>query len=626
MTVTLLLSVFLAAASRVQFDPFEQNEQLKAKLEFFNGKIKELQDEQKSLIEKVKANWEKRNASMNGAIDEKTGLQEGVEKLKAEYKEKEHCLQDWLDVHSKMKESVMTGLNGGALVKINSTIDGRALVKTNSTVQPASLRGPGGFRLVLRDPLASTNNRYTGSSSAALYRPEGFTRPIRNHPTATGTQTRQDLAHQDDQMKIIAKTKFDQEVVPIHADVRPGPVHVTASAQTTQGQDAEEMKKLEEEESEEEDEERVMEQEDGLKPAYMTAASVQTVQDRDLGADGWMEEPDEELDEAEASEMEDAGLEADEDIAAVNNEGMQPTQSLPEALHEDVKLDPAAAEGIMEAATSKVVNSPPPRTPVHLRGLAPAHTEVEPMHMVAQGTEQLSHQEEVMKIIDKNTVPHVDIGSVIHLAGGSRTAQDPGVDKMKIIKENDVLQQAVTMAKSDAQRLLLTNQKYTATLEAADTRTGHWKALLGRMKGTFEAQENLLKAQIAHLDQKCKEAEEIKGVPNKIKENFDSLKNAEQDVLEDIPVEPDCVVKVARSRKHKKCRSFSKKTNIGKGAVSSKRMREACKEFCKQMGDGWFRFSVGKKGQCRCCHEGKSGKYKKRPKGRWRTYKAKDCR
>jgi len=289
-------------------------------------------------------------------------------------------------------------------------------------------------------------------------------------------------------------------------------------------------------------------------------------------------------------------------------------------------LDPASAEGIIEAATSEGLNPPLPPTSFHLRSRAPAPEEATPIHMNAEGTETLAHQEEVLKIVQKHTIPNVEATSSIHMIGGTQAhKEDQVVDKMKVIKENEVLQQAVTMARSDAQRLFLSNQKYTATLEAADTRTEHWKALLGRMKGTFKAQEDNLKVQIAHLDQKCKEVEEIKGVPDKITENFDALKSKEQAVLEDVPLAPekDCRVKSATFNKHRTCRSFSKKTNIGRGSPDDPKKVEECKELCKHLGNK-YRFSVGRKGQCKCCN--KDGDFKRRPKGKWRTYKAKNCR
>jgi hypothetical protein len=109
------------------------------------------------------------------------------------------------------------------------------------------------------------------------------------------------------------------------------------------------------------------------------------------------------------------------------------------------------------------------------------------------------------------------------MAVGDRIVQDPGRDKMDVIKENKALEQAVAVAKSDAQRLFIANKKHNATLEAAATRSKHWNKLIGSVKGTYSAQEDNLKLQIAHLDQKCKEIEGIKGMPKKLQENFEAV-------------------------------------------------------------------------------------------------------
>eukprot|EP00746_Dinoflagellata_sp_MGD_P165722 gnl/MRDRNA2_/MRDRNA2_95162_c0_seq1.p1 gnl/MRDRNA2_/MRDRNA2_95162_c0~~gnl/MRDRNA2_/MRDRNA2_95162_c0_seq1.p1 ORF type:complete len:541 (+),score=167.09 gnl/MRDRNA2_/MRDRNA2_95162_c0_seq1:82-1704(+) len=531
----LLILFHVARASHVEFDPFKQNAQLKEKLEFFNEKGKKLEEEQKALIEKVKANWEKRNASMNSALDEKASLQEGVDKLKKEYKEKEHCLQDWLDAHSEMKESVMNGLHPGALVE------------KNSIMQPMHLRGPGGFHLLLREPSTPVHGQQ-GSASETVHHPGRIAGASRN-PLPTTAQNVKDPG-------TVHSLKYEYEYEFEDEDDDEEEDEEDESVKT--------MKALDEEEKDEDGEMRVMEQEDAFRPVGEIAT---------------------------------------------------PPQSAHEMLHEGKMVDQAAAVRIIEAAVK------PAR---RLRHSTSTPSDVTSIHMTAAGTGSLAHQEERMKIIEGSPLPDAELAPAIHMMGGSRAVQDQGEDKMKVIKENDALQQAVDLARSDAQRLFLTNQKYAATLEAADTRTEHWDALIGRMEGTYKAQEDNLKAQIAHLDQKCKEVEEIKGVPDKIKENFDALKSKEQDVLEDMPLEENpCFVKDATTNKHRKCKSFSMKTNVGKGAPDDPRKMEDCKEFCKGLGNK-YRFSVGKKGGCRCCE--KDGNFKKRPKGRWRTFKAKNCR
>lgn len=803
--VGLMLSTLIltAASSRAGFDPFEQNKKLKEQLDLFNEKIKKLKDEEKSLIKKVKANWETRSKDMSSAKDEKDGLQEGVEKLKTEYKEKEHCLQDWVDAHSKMKESVMKGLAGSALVK------------TNSSVQPLRFEK---FNLVLRNPPTSTAmNRNGWSASAGLRRSTRF-RPI--HLVADARtmkeQVSENLAHQDDRMQSTKNEALEPEIAAVHTRVTPihmttgaqtledqnaermeipSPTHMAAGAQTLQDQDAEKMqvfkeimkdrdvekmKVLDEEEREEEDEEEVLEQDDGFEPSHM-AAGPQTLQDQDDDASGWIEVPDEEMDEAEASGMDDArekieqgngrhpevanhtsgareGLpeevkldpavadgimeaagsseagkpmppqnpvrlrgnapastgmavgtrtvqdqdletsdwieapdeemdeveasgvdDADENQppqewaeanmqayregmsengidhldpatadgimeAAGASEAVKPTQAARKTLAEDVNLAPAAAEGITQTAgTSEVVKPKTPHNPVDLRGpAAPTPKGFRPIHIGSRGREtktearqgevgdieKLAHQDERMRVIEDTKVPDSEIASVFHMAAGARAVvQEKGADKMKMMKENEVLTQALDLARSDAQRLYLTNQKYAATLSAADTRTEHWGELLKRMKGTFKAQEDLLKAQIAQLDAKCKEVDQLKGVPGKIKENFDDLKKKEQAVLGDIPLAPekdDCRIK--RIKKRKDCKSYYKKTNIGKGSPDSKARQKECQEFCKRKGS--YRFSVGWKGGCRCCKRKKDGgaKWKKRKNKKVTSYRAIDCR
>merc|ERR1719163_1236040 len=122
--VGFLLSTFLTSvASLSKFDPFEQNEHLKEQLQNLNNEIHNMKEEEKSYMDQVKAASEKRTASVGTLKDDSAGLQEGLEKLKAEYKDKEHCLQDWLDAHSKMKESVISGILGGSFVKMNSSVD-----------------------------------------------------------------------------------------------------------------------------------------------------------------------------------------------------------------------------------------------------------------------------------------------------------------------------------------------------------------------------------------------------------------------------------------------------------------------------------------------------------------------
>merc|ERR1719265_1021449 len=99
----------------------------------------------------------------------------------------------------------------------------------------------------------------------------------------------------------------------------------------------------------------------------------------------------------------------------------------------------------------------------------------------------------------------------------------------------------------------------------------------------------------------------------------------EQDVLEDVPLpEKQCFVKDATANKHRTCKSFSKKTKLSsKGPADDPMKIEECKEFCKDLGDK-YRFSVSRKGKCKCCKQ--DGNFKKRPTGKWRTFKAKNCR
>jgi len=68
-----LLIAFLAAAAalRVALEPAKQNAKLKKDLEFFSGKVKEYEDEENSLIEKVKANWEDYGTYYPGEVKDK---------------------------------------------------------------------------------------------------------------------------------------------------------------------------------------------------------------------------------------------------------------------------------------------------------------------------------------------------------------------------------------------------------------------------------------------------------------------------------------------------------------------------------------------------------------------------
>merc|ERR1719453_1119493 len=116
-----VLAVNTFRAKRELPSPKEQNGILTARLEDYKKYNKDLKEQEKDMIAKVKSNWETKNEAMKTFEGEKKALQEGVDKLKKEYDEKKHCHQDHADAHADLKDKIVGSLS---LSSSNSSVHG----------------------------------------------------------------------------------------------------------------------------------------------------------------------------------------------------------------------------------------------------------------------------------------------------------------------------------------------------------------------------------------------------------------------------------------------------------------------------------------------------------------------